>query len=653
MMKKNKVVTLSLATSLMVSLISGCGKSEPETMETEKVVQTEIQTEINTEMTEENETEQNTETQVLSEIETEVVMVETETEERMTEVGGELTSTQKDSVGMLNYLTVLTKEINDSSNSRLYIEEAYASLLNNTYPNAVDSRTLVEMTDLLDILEEYRMIDVKRERLDYIYEHNQAQAIRSAIPSPLALLSLTNAVNGEGEVDIAKLVGSLAYMAIDSITSYTAYTETADLEYLQDGWDLDDQEDTTLHNSRSATFTYMMDMVREYDIPGDLTLYENAVNDFVMWKNNQNDIQRIQFLESNEATYAAFGPYWLTLAQSYFNVGDYTKCLDAINSYETLDTRLFRKDYDLAKTLPLAIVAASECLDENDYVEKADYYAELILNNCDQDDWELRYLVAQTYVDLCAKTGDEGYLQKAYDIALNSVNILVSEQQLLNDSYLSDVKLQEIPKDATKEKKEEIENYNKQLEQERKTALPPIYEPLSLNCELLFALADELDISDTEKSKIDGILHSKNANIFLVNVIDNKFRFGEPVEEIAIKDIDVEYDDDTFIIPAQYITDGVAVEVTLITNGEELLVTDWQISEVERKDGNNLAGFSAKFESETADDYKYTDDTTVKVKVMPNKDCKDIVLMFDFATEMSGGVPDFWNSYASFNRIEE
>ena len=62
-----------------------------------------------------------------------------------------LDPTQRNSISMLNHLAVLTQEINASQNSRLYLEEAYSSLINNTYPNAVDNRTLSQLTNILDL----------------------------------------------------------------------------------------------------------------------------------------------------------------------------------------------------------------------------------------------------------------------------------------------------------------------------------------------------------------------------------------------------------------------------------------------------------------------------------------------------------------------
>ena len=74
-----------------------------------------------------------------------------------------LTAEQKNAIAMLNYITVLTQDINKSKNSKVYMENAYSNLVNNIYPNSVDDRTLDQLQGLLDTMERYRMIDVKRE----------------------------------------------------------------------------------------------------------------------------------------------------------------------------------------------------------------------------------------------------------------------------------------------------------------------------------------------------------------------------------------------------------------------------------------------------------------------------------------------------------
>ena len=220
------------------------------------------------------ETEEKTRIEV-SETASESEVAETMESENTEDAIDPLTDTQHNSINMLNYLTVLTQEINSSKNSKLYLEQAYSSIVNNTYPNAIDDRTLGELNALLDTLEGYRMVAEKRERLEYIYEQNKAQALRDAVPNPLGLISTVQSFS------LAKIVASVAYMTVDSVTSYQTSSAQADLQYLQDGWALDDEDAEFLHNQRKSTFSYMVKTVNENKLPGELALTEESVNTFV------------------------------------------------------------------------------------------------------------------------------------------------------------------------------------------------------------------------------------------------------------------------------------------------------------------------------------------------------------------------------------
>ena len=136
------------------------------------------------------------------------------------------------------------------------------------------------------------------------------------------------------------------------------------------------------------------------------------------------------------------------LAESYYENGDYGKCISALASYEALGTRIFRKDYEFARVLPLAVISAGHTLSGNDYVEAVERYLTLILNNTDYDDWVSHYFAAQTYIDLYARTGDSSHLKNAYELAVNNVNCLVNEQRELNAVYLAPVVEAEEPKGA-------------------------------------------------------------------------------------------------------------------------------------------------------------------------------------------------------------
>ncbi len=531
--------------------------------------------------------------------------------------GNELTDVQRNAIAMLNYITVLTQEINESKNSRLYMEEAYSKLINNTYPNAVDSLTLSQLTGLLDTMENYRMVSVKRDRLQFIYEQNQAKAIRAAIPNPLGLIG---ALQSGSKV---KMAVAIAYMAVDSVTSYAAATEELDMQYLQDGWALDDEEAATLHNSRKNTFSYMIKMVRDYDVPGDLALTEKSVEEFVKWKNNTNTVARIHFLESNKDTYRNYGGYWLLLAESYYDNGDYQKCLKSIDAYEALDVRIFRKDYEYSRVLPLAINAAEQVYSSADYVPAAKRYADQILNNCDHEDWALRYFAAQTYIELYGRTLDINYLQTAYSIVLDNVNYLVSEQRTMNATYLAPVAEATAPKDATKEEKQQIKNYNKLLKEQRKVELPPVYEPLQLNCDLLFAIADKLNLQVADKTKINSILHPDNEPLYLSSALDRAYWFddGNSPANPAKTDLDgLEYAGTAIKLPCTYVTSGTVITVSITEeDGNTAEYNDWKFESLSRGKEANVESFTAIYTSESAKKHEWKPNADIIITITPKE----------------------------------
>ena len=122
-----------------------------------------------------------------------------------------------------------------------------------------------------------------------------------------------------------------------------------------------------------------------------------------------------------------------------------------------------------------------------------------VKGNSKETDWELRYFVAQTCVQLYAKTNNEKYLNEAYSICFDAVRRYTDIQNDLVREYFEPIK---IPDTATKADKEVI----KQRQKERETELYPISEPLMLNCDMLYALADKLNKSQKDKDVIKRII---------------------------------------------------------------------------------------------------------------------------------------------------
>lgn len=529
-----------------------------------------------------------------------------------------MTEQQRNSFSMLYYLAITAEEIRISKDNRLILDDIYTSLLNDINPGSIDETTQDHLKNLRDIIKSYINISVKRERLQYIYNQDKAATIRNAVPNPLAILSVTNSF------DWKKLVLSVAYTAVDSYNNYKSSNEAVDQEFFMSGWELDDEETATIQKNRERAFDYMVDIVQEYDLDGKLTLNEKAIETFAEICAIESVQQKIRRLEAEEETYKLLGNYWLELADCYYETSKYDKCLACIDKYNELATGIYRKDYNYVQILPKAIVAAQETYQDEEYVEYVGGYAQDIMDNTTTEEWAIRYFVAQVYLDLYARTDNSDYLKDAYNIAYDNVAILLDEQVALNTTYLEEVKeitveepdyrfmTETEKKEAQQEYKEEqkrVKAYNKALKETRETELPLLYEPLILNCELLFALADEIDISDSEKTEIEDILRTDYNGVFLSKVTNSRYSFGSSKEEYGI-----DFSKDEIAIPVYLLNEGTQIVITVKDGGETTTIDDCTVTEVVRKE-KEFDSFIAYVSSEALKDYAWTSNTKVSVSI--------------------------------------
>lgn len=397
MCKKKIAIKIFAVTAALSIVLSGCASSSPTPSKNNESIVSE-NTELDGSAEQGDEDLKTKETSEIEDIDMELL------EEEIPE--DDLSPTQRNSINMLNYMSTLTQKVNESSGNQMLLEELYSSLVSDMYPNAVDTKTQAQITSLMDTIANYQMITEKRNRLEYIYEQNRAQALRQAIPNPVGLLSAVESGS------LLKSAASVLYMAVDSASSYKAATSQADLQYIQEGWELEDQEKAELHNSTKSALNYMYDMVRDYDIEGDLALSQEHIEDFVEWSGKPESqlVSKTEWFKSHEDTYREFGPYWLELVKYYYNMEDYAKCLESIRHYESLATRIYRKDLEKATVLPMVIVSAKETLAEDEYIKLADQYCSEICDNTGDEDWSLKYYAAQIYMDLYTLTEDKTYL---------------------------------------------------------------------------------------------------------------------------------------------------------------------------------------------------------------------------------------------------
>ena len=75
---------------------------------------------------------------------------------------------EKNSIALLNYLTVLGEKVVKSNNNRILLEDVYSSLFNNLQPNMIDYDTLEYVLDFSKTIDGFRSLSKKRERIQDI-----------------------------------------------------------------------------------------------------------------------------------------------------------------------------------------------------------------------------------------------------------------------------------------------------------------------------------------------------------------------------------------------------------------------------------------------------------------------------------------------------
>ena len=407
-------------------------------------------------------------------------------------------------LAMLNYVTYLYYDIGAQKNNRLYLEDIYNQIENNVLEDKIDEGTQDRLIKMRNQIFEFRMIEIQRDRIDFLNENKQSQAIKSAIPSPLYLLSITQSG------DPVRIAMSLVATVVSSVSNYSTAKNDANIEYLKNDWELDDKQMGALHDLSQGALNYKITFVRDNGIKAKDTLTTEMLQEFAQESRKTNLASKISFFERKESkdNYKYFGPYYLALAKAYYENGRYKDCLSAIENYENNNIQIFRKDYDYAKVLALVIVSAQKVYPKNYEVYVDKYLFDLntkddinltIKGNSKETDWEIRYFVAQTCVQLYAKTGDVKYLNEAYSICFDAVRKYADVQKELVNNFFEPIN---IPKTATQAEKEII----KQRQKERETELYPISEPLMLNCDMLYALAEKLNKAQEEIDVIKCIV---------------------------------------------------------------------------------------------------------------------------------------------------
>lgn len=391
-------------------------------------------------------------------------------------------------VAMLNYLTVQVQKILNTKENKVALEQIYNELDENTAPNAIDEHTQSQLRTIKNTINDFRLINTDRVHLQILFENDQAEALRSAMPDPTYLLSA--AVSG----DPLRAIASIAMTGLSSWTNYNSAKNNVKLENLKAEWELDKEEQNEIHNLRQSTFDYLVDMVQDFGIPDEYTLNKPSVEKFVEISNNDNAAYRKISLEGNEDIYSRYGPYWGLLAKTYYELDEYKNCLDAIKNYEIVRAKIFRYDNNFAMALPYAILSLEKVYgNDAKYFSEMQRYLSLLEKETPKEKWQMRYFIAQSYLSLAEKKVSikNECLRKALEISKNDLNTLSDVQKQWFNDYLKPVDeiiANNLSKGEETKRKEEI----KKEKQRKETELIPYHEGFLTVSQLYFELAEKL-----------------------------------------------------------------------------------------------------------------------------------------------------------------
>lgn len=411
------------------------------------------------------------------------------------------------SVEMLNYISTLSERIKSSKSNRLELSEIRDEIYNNLIPLSIDEHTqqLITGTNgFLDTIEQFTLLDLQRERLEYIAEKEKSQALRNAFPNPILILSSTQADSP------FKMAVSIVSAATSSYLNYKNSKDNSELKIFQQNAELNDKEYKIFESISKSCFNHMITISRDNHLTEKYTLSEQNIKDFVLIQNDKNSNKRLSRLTNNDnrSLYegANYSPYYLYLIDTYYELNKYKECIEVFNCYQEKTSRIFRKDYELARRIPKVVYSAKEIYDKQQFKRFANSCMETLIKETSDKNWDLRYFAALTYIDL------ENF-SKARDLLLDEIPYLTQIQEEYLRKYIAEIP-DKIPENVIR--KADIKAYKKLLEarkKARRTELVPLYEPFLLCCETFYSVNSKMPLNEADyKEKFLKVIENAMLN---------------------------------------------------------------------------------------------------------------------------------------------
>ena len=514
---------------------------------------------------------------------------------------------------LLTGLVFALSDAEASANGRLILDEVFDQLKNNTGTSAMDAAVSEKLDGWLDSMEPLRLTDSERKKLHHLFQYNQAVLLKAVVDEPLALLSHAHSY------DLKDVAQAVIAPVFESPETYMAFQNPADPYFLQLNQTFREEEMQVLDGIKAEALSCLNDFVKKKDLSEEYLFTAEAVQKLSEWKHSGDLLGKIHFLEENTETYSGYAGLWLLAAQSYFENGDYSKCLSAVQTYEEAQKPACKTDRNYARLLPAAVISLLETVRLVDTrVERIAACVENLIKNTDTDDWALRYFASMAYMEI-SRSGDNSYMKdrwrkNACTVSGSVVKHLTAFQQDLNHSYMAEPIQEKAPQGASSEEKKKIRELNTLLKEDRKTSLPPVSLPLLLSADLLKAFMEREASDENGRKEAEAALYPDNDPVFLNRVIEQEYR-NEPAEEISGNEIIL--DKKKLSVPADLLSYDCTISVIADNGTDHWTFSDWTVENIKRKDPDDIHSFTSELTSAKYSSFKLTENMEISVEVIP------------------------------------
>lgn len=181
-------------------------------------------------------------------------------------------------------------------------------------------------------LDDNKSIHEKKERLKYLFDQDRSRQISALVPNALNVLTIAITAG-----DPLKSIIAVTGTALSSVTNYVNEKQRAELELIQQNWELDDQQTVIFNNLLRSLREYLSQVSNKYGFTNEQLSSDRTLRDFIMIIDKKpNPEERFLAISTQQFRneLSIFPEYWKEMATASYNMGDYASALDYIREYE-------------------------------------------------------------------------------------------------------------------------------------------------------------------------------------------------------------------------------------------------------------------------------------------------------------------------------